>query len=97
MDRFLDVLFDPKVLIAGVVGWTIRGLIIESKAAQGQPASVRQMAGRVVERQAKIASDHAIKRVSDLADDRTRQVVDAFLPRARSKAETQVVQLTIPK
>lgn len=97
MDRLIDAILDPKVILAGIVGWTVRGLIVEKQAPQLANRSPKQMAGTLVHRQAGVAKEHAIKRVSALADDRTRQLVDSFLPRARTKEEQRVVHLTIPK
>ena len=97
MDRLIDAILDPKVLVAALVGWTVRGLLVEDQHQQSQRRTPQQMAGTGLSRQAGVAKEHAVKRVSALADDRTRQLVDSFLPRARSKEDARVVHLTIPK
>lgn len=97
MDKFLDTLFDPRFIVAGLVGWTLRGML-ERSAREGNSApSAQEMAGAVFQRQANVAKSHAVKRAAELADDRTRQMVDGLFPRARSKQEQKVIQLTVPR
>lgn len=102
MDKFFDVLFDPRVIAAGLVGWTLRG-VLENASRGAQPApqpqstNVRGMAGTLFQRQATVAREHALKRMQGLADDRTRQFVDTLFPTARSKDEQKIIQLTVPK
>lgn len=94
MDKFLDALFDPKVIAAALVGYAVRDLIARAQTANASTA--HQMASTVMQRQASVASQHATKRLTELVDDRTKRVVDSLLPRARTKAEARVVQLQIP-
>lgn len=97
MDKFLDTLFDPKVIIAGLVGWTLRGVLEQYGRHADQTPSAQAMAGAVFRRQTDVAKAHAVKRAQELVDDRTRMVVDGLFPRARTKSEQRVIQLTVPK
>ena len=95
MDKVIDTLFDPKVIVAALVGWTLRGLLSQSQSLDA--SATKRMAGELLHRQANVAAKHAQKRVFDLADERTRAVVDALLPRAPRKDEARIVQLSIPE
>lgn len=93
MDKIFDVIFDPKVIAAALIGWTLRDLLARSSQAAG---TGQQMAGTLLQRQANVATQHATKRITELVDERTKRVVDSLLPKAKTKAEAQIVQLQLP-
>lgn len=96
MDKVIDVIFDPKVILAVVVGWTLHEVVTTRGGGVGQGAA-KEMAGTIVSRQVGVARQHTAKRVMSLADDRTKNLVDSFFPRAKSKADDRVIQLTVPR
>lgn len=93
MDKLLDQLFDPKIILAALAGWTLHEIV----TSQRQRSAASGMAGTILERQAGVARSHAAKRFQDLADDRTKQVVDSLFPRPRTKQESNIIQLTVPR
>ena len=106
MDKLIDTLLDPRFIAAGLIGWAVRSAL----ARPGVPCTVcgqscgcardagrtaAQMAGTVLQRQAGVARDAAVKQLQQVADERTRRIVQSMLPRVRGQEQPRIVQFTV--
>lgn len=96
MDRIVDTLFDPRVILALVAGWTLHELVTRKEPVQLPAGKASEMAGTIMHRQMDLAKKHAVQRAQSFADERTRAVVDSLFPSA-SRNEQKIIQLQVPK